>query len=139
MLTVMVMTKWRAALPIGLAFCSAMLVAEIASAQFTPPPAKPPDGATLFKQQCGTCHTTSLSDAPRQGPPLVQIVGRPAGKFEGFHYSPGLAQAGFTWDETRLDAWLTDPQAVIPDAVMAYRQAKPETRTAIIAYLKGLN
>ena len=33
---------------------------------------------------------------------------------------------------------VTNPQAVIPDAFMAYRQAKPETRAAIIAYLKGL-
>jgi cytochrome c len=133
------MKKRRAMLVMALGFCSAIAAVDAASAQLSLPAAKPPDGAALFKQQCGICHTTSLSDAPRQGPPLVQIVGRPAGKFEGFHYSPGLAQAGFTWDETRLDAWLTNPQAVIPDAVMAYRQAKPETRTAIIAYLKGLN
>jgi cytochrome c len=132
------MTK-RAVLVMGLVFCSAMATVEGASAQLSLPAAKPVDGAALFKQQCGTCHTTSLSDAQRQGPPLVQIIGRPAGKFEGFHYSPGLAQAGFTWDEPRLDAWLTNPQAVIPDAVMAYRQARPETRAAIITYLKGLN
>ena len=103
------------------------------------PAIKPPDGAALFKQQCATCHTTSLSDAPRQGPPLVQVIGRQAGKVEGFHYSSGLAQAGFTWDEARLDAWLTDPQAVIPGAIMSYRQAKAETRAAIITYLRGLN
>jgi cytochrome c len=133
------MKKPRAVLVMGLAFCSAMTTVDAASAQLSLPAAKPPDGAALFKQQCGTCHTTGLSDAPRQGPPLVQIVGRPAGKAEGFHYSPGLAQAGFSWDEARLDAWLTNPQAVIPDAIMAYRQAKPETRAAIIAYLKGLN
>ncbi|MHC2337287.1 hypothetical protein ACVIW0_006576 [Bradyrhizobium sp. USDA 4454] len=36
-------------------------------------------------------------------------------------------------------AWLTNPQDVIPGAVMAYRQAKPETRAMIIAYLKELN
>ncbi len=41
--------------------------------------------------------------------------------------------------EAKLDAWLTNPQAVIPGAIMAYRQAKAETRAAIIAYLKGLN
>jgi cytochrome c len=103
------------------------------------PEAKPPDGAALFKQQCATCHATNLSDAPRQGPTLVQIVGRQAGKVEGFHYSPGLAQAGFVWDESRLDAWLTDPQAVIPGAIMTYRQTRADTRAAIITYLKGLN
>jgi cytochrome c len=123
----------------GLGFCSAIATVDAASAQISLPSAKSPDGAALFKQQCATCHTTNLSDAPRQGPPLVDIIGRQAGKVEGFHYSPGLTQAGFTWDEGRLDAWLTDPQAVIPGAVMAYRQAKAETRAAIITYLKGLN
>jgi cytochrome c len=123
----------------GLGFCSAISTVDAASAQISLPTAKSPDGAALFKQQCATCHTTSLSDVPRQGPPLVQIIGRQAGKVEGFHYSPGLAQAGFTWDEGRLDAWLTNPQAVIPGAIMTYREAKAETRAAIIAYLKGLN
>ena len=103
------------------------------------PAAKPPDGAALFKQQCATCHTTSLSDAPRQGPPLFKIVGRHAGKLEGFRYSAGFAQADFTWDEARLDAWLTNPQDVVPGAVMPYRQPKAERRAAIIAYLKELN
>jgi len=116
-----------------------MATVDAASAQISLPAPKSPDGAVLFKQQCATCHTTSLSDPPRQGPPLVQIIGRPAGKVEGFHYSPGLAQAGFTWDEARLDAWLANPQAIVPDAIMTYRQAKPETRAAIITYLKGLN
>jgi len=123
----------------GLGFCSAISTADAASAQISLPAANSPDGATLFKQQCATCHTTSLSDAPRQGPPLVQIIGRQAGRVEGFHYSPGLAQAGFAWDETRLDAWLTNPQAVVPDATMTYRQAKAETRAAIITYLKELH
>jgi cytochrome c len=123
----------------GLGFCSAISNVGLASAQMPLPEAKPPDGAALFKQQCATCHTTNLSDAPRQGPTLVRIVGRQAGTVEGFHYSPGLAQAGFSWDESRLDAWLTDPQAVIPGAIMPYRQTRAETRAAIITYLKGLN
>jgi len=93
----------------------------------------------LFKQQCATCHTIDPAEPVRQGPPLSKIVGRPAGKLDGFHYSPGLGKADFVWDEAKLDAWLTNPQTVIPDAFMAYRQAKPETRAAIIAYLKGLN
>ena len=36
-----------------------------------------------------------------------------------------------------FDPYLTNPQAVIKGGVMAYRQAKPEIRQAIIAYLKG--
>ena len=133
------MTKLRATRAIGLGFCSAVLVVQTAGAQMPLPAAKPPDGATLFKQQCATCHTTNLSDPVRQGPSLFKIVGRPAGKTDGFHYSDGFAKADFVWDEARLDAWLTNPQEMIPGAVMAYRQSKPEARAAVIAYLKELN
>jgi cytochrome c len=123
-----------------LGLCTAVvLVVRVADAQMPLPAAKPPDGATLFKQQCAVCHTTSSSEPMRQGPPLVKIVGRSAGKVEGFRYSEALAKADFAWDETRLDAWLTNPQAVIPGVIMVYRQAKPETRAAIIAYLKEQN
>ena len=133
------MTKLRVTHAIGLGFCGALLVVDAASAQMPLPAAKPPDGAALFKQQCGTCHTTNPSEPDRQGPTLSGIVGRPAGKAEGFRYSPGLARADFVWDDAKLDAWMTNPQGIIPGVVMAYRQSKPETRAAIIAYLKELN
>jgi len=133
------MTKQRATQAIGLGFCGAVLVVKTAAAQMPLPAAKPPDGATLFKQQCATCHTINLSEPIRQGPPLFKVVGRPAGKVEGFRYSAGFAKADFVWDDTKLDAWLTDPQAVIPGAIMAYRQSKAKTRATIIAYLKELN
>jgi cytochrome c len=103
------------------------------------PAAKPPDGAALFKQQCGTCHTTDASEPVRQGPPLDKIIGRQAAKVNGFHYSPAFAKADFVWDEAKLDAWMSNPQALIPGSMMAYRQTKPETRAAIIAYLRELN
>ena len=135
----MYMTRLRATRAIGLGFYGALLAVQTAGAQMPLPAAKPPDGATLFKQQCATCHTTNLSEPVRQGPSLFKIVGRQAGKFDGFRYSAGFAKADFTWDEARLDAWLTNPQEVIPGSVMAYRQPKPETRTTIIAYLKELN
>ena len=133
------MTRLRAAHAIGLGVFGAWLAVNTAGAQMPVPAAKPPDGATLFKQQCAICHTTNLSDPVRQGPPLFRIVGSPAGKVDGFHYSKGLAKADFVWDDAKLDAWLANPQEIIPGAVMAYRQAKRETRAAIIGYLKELN
>ncbi|HXL32309.1 MAG TPA: c-type cytochrome [Bradyrhizobium sp.] len=93
----------------------------------------------LFKQQCATCHTTNTSDPSRQGPTLFNIVGRDAGTAEGFRYSAGFADAKFKWDEGKLDAWLADPQAMIPGAIMPYKQAKPELRVAIVNYLKELH
>ena len=123
----------------GLAFCGATSMVVVVSAQMSLPAAKPVDGAALFKQQCGTCHTTSASDPARQGPTLFNIVGREAGTIEGFRYSAGFATAKFKWDEQKLDAWLTNPQAMIPGAVMPYRQAKSEIRIAIVSYLKELH
>ena len=132
------MRRLRATAAIGLGCCSALL-ATMAAAQMPLPEAKPLDGASLFKQQCATCHTTNTSDPVRQGPSLHKVVGKPAGKADGFKYSAALARADFTWDDAKLDAWLTNPQELIPGATMAYRQAKPETRALIIAYLKELN
>jgi len=135
----MYMTKLRATQAIGLILCGAMLVVRAAVAQMPLPQAKPPDGPTLFKQQCATCHTNNLTDPVRQGPSLFGVFGRRAGSVDGFHYSAGFAQADFPWDEAKLDAWMTNPQAIIPGSVMAYRQSKPEVRAAIVSYLKELH
>ena len=132
-------TTRASGLAIALALCAAVLVRGNASAQMALPAAKPPDGPTLFKQQCATCHTNNLSDPVRQGPSLFNIVGRRAGSVEGFRYSAAFAKADFAWDNAKLDAWITNPQEMIPGSVMAYRQAKPEVRAAIIAYLKELH
>jgi hypothetical protein len=53
---------------------------------------------------------------PRQGPTLFNIVGRRAGKADGYHYSPNFASADLVWDDHTLDAWLVNPQAVIAGA-----------------------
>ena len=116
-----------------------MLAVDRAGAQLTPPPAKPPDGAVLFKQQCALCHITNASDPPRQGPTLFNIIGREAGTAQGFRYSAGFANAKFKWDEQKLDEWLVDPQAMIPSAIMPYKQAKSEIRLGIVSYLKELH
>ena len=135
----MYMGRLRAIRAIGFGFCAAMLVARAATAQMPIPEAKPPDGPTLFKQQCATCHTINLADPVRQGPSLFGIVGRRAGTVDGFRYSPAFAKADFAWDDAKLDAWITNPQQMIPGTVMAYRQAKPEVRSVIITYLKELH
>jgi cytochrome c len=137
--TVKHMTKQHTIWATGPGFCAALLVVTTAGAQMPLPAAKPPDGTTLFKQQCATCHTTNLSDPTRQGPSLFKIVGKPAGKADGFRYSAGFAEANFVWDDAKLDAYLANPQAMVPGSNMAYRQPRVETRTAIIAYLKELN
>lgn len=116
-----------------------MVAGTPAGAQMALPEAAAPDGAKLFKNQCAACHTLHAAEPQRQGPTLEGVVGRKAGAVAAFHYSAGFAKADWTWDEAHLDAWLTNPQAVIPGAIMPYRQAKPEVRKAIIDYLKDLH
>ena len=115
---------------------AAFILSSPAWAQFTvPDETAKPDGAALFANQCGVCHSFDPAEQ-RQGPTLKGVYDRKAGSVPGFAYSPGFAKADFNWDDAHLDAWLTSPQAVIPGAVMLYRQADPETRQTIIAYLK---
>ncbi len=112
----------------------AVLAAPAALAQFSVPVSKP-SPETLFRNQCATCHSLNTSDATRQGPTLYKVIGRQAGSVPGFKYSPGFAHADFAWDDGHLDAYLTNPQSVIPGAVMPYRQPRADVRHAIISYL----
>ena len=93
---------------------------------------------TQFKKSCGTCHVAVADSAPRQGPNLFGVVGRQAGTVAGFKYSPAFVagSGGIVWDESALDRWLTDPQSMIPGAVMPYKQADPDKRRLVIEYLK---
>jgi cytochrome c len=120
---------------------AAFVIAGIAAvpsahAQFTPPAAAKPDGATLFLRQCGTCHVARAQAEPRQGPNLWGVVGRKAGSFPGFNYNGAFATSNIVWDGETLDRYLTNPQATVPGSVMGYRQANPEIRQTIIDWLK---
>ena len=100
------------------------------------PAAVTPTGADLFKQQCATCHSLNAADPPRQGPVLAGVYGRKPGNLADFHYSPGYAKADFVWDDEHLDTYLADPQALIPSAIMPYKQKNAAVRKAIISFLK---
>ncbi len=110
--------------------------AGIGSCPFAWAQTSPPDGAALFKQQCSACHTLDASAPQRQGPTLAGVYGRKPGSVPGFQYSPGFANVDFVWDEAHLNQYLANPQAVIPNSIMPYRQSKAPIRQAIIAYLK---
>jgi len=103
---------------------------------FDVPKPAAPTGAALFAAQCGTCHTVERGAPPRLGPDLAGVYRRKAGTLVGFHYSAGFASADFVWDDAHLDAWLSNPQQLIPGAVMLYRQNDAATRARIIAWLK---
>jgi cytochrome c len=123
--------------------CAALYLMGVWAA--SPAPAEPqrdipkpaaPSPASLFANHCGICHSVERSGGPRQGPNLAGVFLRKAGTLPGFRYSPGFVQADFVWDDDHLDAWLTDPQQLIPGTPMRYRQADPAIRARIIAWLK---
>jgi len=93
-------------------------------------------GARDFKRRCAACHTIEAGERHRTGPNLAGLFSRQAGKAEGYRYSPGLAEADFTWDDERLDAWLEDPRKVIPKSKMVLKLRDAEQRANIIAYLR---
>ncbi len=99
----------------------------------------PADGEKIFKRYCTTCHITTATGSPRQGPTLFGVVGRKAGSIEGFRYTSANKNSGLTWTAEQLDKYLTDPRAVVPGTAMAFAGVKkPDERENLIAYLATL-
>jgi cytochrome c len=124
----------RPGISVTLALLGLMAVAVMLSPQADGQGAQ--DGKALFERRCAGCHAR---DADHEGPRLKGVVGRMAGTVKTFQYSRPLQNAGFTWDEAKLDKWLTDTESVVPDNDMSFRVPKQEERAAIIAYLKSLS
>lgn len=73
-------------------------------------------GKEVF-QACAACHGDKGGDL---GPSLAGVIGRKAGSREDFRYSGPMMRAGFTWDETRLKAFIRDPQEAVRGTRMPF-------------------
>jgi cytochrome c len=92
-----------------------------------------------FNNNCRTCHSTKEGDN-RMGPSLHKIIGRKPGTAPGYpNYSQGLKSSGITWDETTLDRFIANPDAVVPNNNMKPFKgvSDPAVRAKIIEYLKA--
>jgi len=75
------------------------------------------------EKKCATCHNFDSSN--KVGPGLGGVIGRAAGKHEGFKYGPGLKGADWTWDEAKLREWMCNSK----DAVKKFTgDAKAKTK-----------
>jgi cytochrome c len=92
-------------------------------------------GEDLFLRRCSGCHAPDLN---KEGPRLRGVYGRKAAGVPDFAYSEALKKTNLRWDESSLDRWLTDPDAMAPDTDMGFRLVDGEERKAVIAYLKSL-
>ena len=94
-----------------------------------------PDGKQLFDLQCKLCH-----DDETLGPTLTGIENRKIGSAT-FEYSEGMkakGEAGATWTDAELDAFLKAPITHTPGSKMMMSVTDDANRAAIIAYLKTL-
>lgn len=110
----------------------ALLCQGLASAQ---PLGDAARGQRVYEQRCGGCHSV---DADRVGPRHAGVFGRRAGTVAGFAYSPALVGSGIRWDRATLDAWLSNPETLVPGQRMGYRLADAQARADVIAYLATL-
>ncbi|MCW2319267.1 cytochrome c [Rhodoblastus acidophilus] len=89
-------------------------------------------GEALY-EGCQDCHSLDSNDV---GPRHRGVFGRKAGSLADYAYSEGLKASGLTWDEKTLDAWLADPQKLVPGAKMFYHLDQAQDRADVIEYLK---
>jgi cytochrome c len=102
------------------------------------PAAEKADAGQMLFNNCRTCHATKAGDN-RLGPSLAGLRGRKAGSVEGFNYSPAMKGAGITWDEKTLDAFIANPDAIVPGHNMKpyTGMTSAEDRSTIVSFLRG--
>jgi cytochrome c len=89
---------------------------------------------------CRACHQVGPGAKIAVGPVLNGVVGRKAGTFPGYAYSPANKESGIVWTPEELDKYLTNPQAVVPHTKMIFPGLKDDQkRKDVIAYLEQFN
>jgi cytochrome c len=91
-------------------------------------------GEKVF-ENCRACHAPD-GKSNDIGPALQGVVGRKAGERDDFRYSPALKRSGLVWDAKTLDAFVADPQQVVPGNRMPYSgMPDAKERADLIAYM----
>jgi len=62
---------------------------------------------------CRACHQIGPGAQNAVGPVLNGVVGRKAGTYPGYDYSPANKDSGIVWTPEELNKYLTDPQKVV--------------------------
>ncbi|MFY9788752.1 MAG: copper-containing nitrite reductase [Pseudolabrys sp.] len=91
-------------------------------------------GKLVFRK-CQACH--SLEPGKNGlGPSLAGLIGKKASGVPNYNYSPAMKGSSLTWDVATLDAYLSDPQRLVPGNKMPFPGLKTENeRNAVIAFL----
>jgi cytochrome c len=96
-------------------------------------------GQRIF-QYCFSCHSVDPNEqTPLEGPSLYHILGRPTASLPDFNYSDAMKKRGaegLKWDAPTLNAYIADPQTIVPGTRMSAAPLRDEqARADLIAYL----
>jgi cytochrome c len=86
---------------------------------------------------CRACHQIGPNAKNAVGPVLNGVVGRKAGTYQDYAYSPANRDSGLVWSPEELDKYLANPQTVVPHTKMIFPGLKDEQkRKNVIAFLE---
>lgn len=92
-------------------------------------------GQALYAAQCTSCHAV---DAHKTGPAHRGVMGRRVGSAPGYKYSDELAASRLRWTPQTLNAWLADPEDLVPGQRMGVQVDAAQDRADLIAWLATL-
>ena len=132
--------KWALALallaPSGMALAQAQPALAVPGRVWvTPPPGDAARGQALYVAQCTACHAI---DVHRTGPTHRGVFGRRVGSAPGYNYSKELAASRMRWTAQTLNAWLADPEDLVPGQRMGVQVDDVQDRADLIAWLAAL-
>lgn len=107
-------------------------------------------GEQIFNQ-CKLCHRIGDGAKNLIGPVLNNVIGRTAGTYEGFNYSPlmkAAGQNGLVWSEDLIVQYIADPNAFLKkfltdkgkadlattNSLMTFKLIDEQQRKDVVAY-----
>lgn len=120
----------------GLCAAIAVFLTLTGTAQAQAPADTINKGAQAYRT-CAACHSLQPG-VHLSGPSLAGRWGKKAATVPGYgRYTEALKKADFIWDEITLNAWLANPEAMVPGTTMMFRGIEnDDTRGSLIAFLR---
>jgi cytochrome c len=116
--------------------CAAVLVVAFSGAVRAEEAAEMARKGAQAYRLCAACHSLQRG-VHLSGPSLADRWGKKVATVNGYaRYTDALKRLEFEWDEITLNAWIANPQAMVPGTTMTFRGIeRDEIRANLIAFL----